>query len=363
MVCSEKEVTTLMKITAFLLAVLTVVGVGMIVSDSDALAGTINTNTTTLGSTQFGFAATAANLKTFTRQTAAGDTYCVVTGGVCVATPQPVTGGGLTCVGTTNLVCTGGNYVPLANSLPGALTSRPDKVVETNTDFGCGSGIPTGATCVEGPPATGINTLSRVIFDGHNTAPFANSCSTPPCAADGTLTGALHSEVSLENLGDPDMPTGSIVFDWTPGVTPAPIPTAVDNNGSATYTVDISHTVTGLYTFNELDSTVDPILTYASRDFENRPDAGAAAGTNFPEVYPTMDQINVLTTLSLSQNTLGGSGLNTEDIGYSVRWGGTIGHPGGGVYFTPGLNVRDWNGNTGPTPTPNSPGDGMGFAN
>jgi hypothetical protein len=361
-----KEVTTFMKKTALQIAVLSVLG--MMVSNGPALAGTINTNTSTLGSQTFGFAPSGDTLMHFTRQTGttpsggAVNTYCVVTAGVCVATPQPVVGGGLATLGPNSY--SGSNYVPIANSLPGALTSRPDKVVSTWTDFGCGDGVPTGATCVEGPPSTGINTLSRVIaVDGHNTAPLPSTCSTPPCAADGTLTGALHSEVALENLGTPDMPSGSIVFDWTPGVTPGPIPTAAANNGTATYTVDISHEVNGLYVFNEFDTTVDPILTYASRDFELRADAGETAGENFPEVYPTMDEINVLTTLSLTQNTMGGNGFNTEDLGYSVRWGGTIGHPGGGVYFTPGLNIRDWNGNTGPTPTPNAPGDGMGFAN
>jgi len=354
-----------MKTTAFLLAVLALLGV--MVASSPVLAGTINTNTTTLGSNSFGFKATAVDLKTFTRQTTAGDTFCTVVAGVCVATLQPVTGGGLTCVGTTSLVCTGGNYVPLANSLPGALTSRPDKVVTTNTDFGCGTGVPTGATCVEGPPETGINTMSRVIADGQNTAPFANSCGAPPCAADGTLTGALNSVVALENLGDPEMPSGSIVFDWTPGVTPG-VGLADPNNGSATFTVDINHEVLGLYTFSEFDITNAPVLTYASRDLGNVPHNRAAADTAPPltlgEQFPTMLAVDISTTLDLTQNTMGGQGLNTETIGYTVNWAGaTFGHPAGGAYFTPGLNIRDWNGNGVPVPTPNPPGDGVGFAN
>jgi hypothetical protein len=360
-----KEVTTLMKTTAFLLAVLALVGV--MVSSGDALAGTINTNTTSLGSTSFGFAPTAANLKTFTRQTAAGDTFCVVTAGVCVATAQPVTGGGLSCFGTGSLVCIGGNYVPLANSLPGALTSRPDKVVSTNTDFGCGTGVPTGATCVEGPPETGINTMSRVLSDGGNTAPFANSCGAPPCAADGTLTGALNSVVALENLGDVEMPSGSIVFNWTPGVTPG-VGLADPNNGSASFTQNISHQVSGLYTFSENDFTNANFLTYASRDLGNVPHNRAAADTAPPltlgEQFPTMLAVSVRTTLDLTQNTMGGEGTNTESIGYTVDWAGsTFGHPAGGAYFTPGLNIRDWVGNGVPNPTPNPPGDGVGFAN
>jgi hypothetical protein len=343
----------------------------MVVASSPALAGTINTNTTTLGSTSFGFAATSANLKTFTRQTAAGDTYCVVTAGVCVATVQTVTGGGLTCTGTTSLVCLGGTYVPLANSLPGALTSRPDKVVSTNTDFGCGTGVPTGATCVEGPPETGINTMSRVLSNGGNTAPFPNSClgvvSGPGCAADGTLTGALNSVVALENQGDPEMPSGSIVFNWTPGVI-AGVGLADPNNGSATFTVDINHEVVGLYTFSEFDTTNSPVLTYASRDLGNVPHNRAAADTAPPltlgEQFPTMLAVDVSTTLDLTQITHGGQGLNSETIGYTVNWAGaTFGHPGGGAYFTPGLNIRDWNGNAPPAPTPNPPGDGVGFAN
>jgi hypothetical protein len=257
--------------------------------------------------------------------------------------------------------------VPLANSLPGALTSRPDKVVTTNTDFGCGTGVPTGATCVEGPPETGINTMSRVLSNGGNTAPFPNSCGSPPCAADGTLTGALNSVVALENLGSPDMPSGSIVFNWTPGVTPG-VGLADPNNGSATFTVDINHEVVGLYTFSEFDTTNAPVLTYASRDLGNVPHNRAAADTPPPltlgEQFPTMLLVNISTTLDLTQTTMGGLGLNNETIGYTVNWAGTtFGHPAGGAYFTPGLNVRDWIGNGVPNPTPNPPGDGVGFAN
>ena len=358
-----------MKTTAFLIAVLAVLGV--VVVGDPAIAGTILTNTSTLGSTSFGFEPTAGNLQAFTRQTDPASTYC--TNNTCTTTAvQTPAGDGLACGPIAGgLSCVSGNYIPLANSLPGALTSRPDKVVSTFTDFGCGDAVPTGAACVEGPPSTGINTLTRVInAEGHNTAPLPSQCGALPCPADGTLTGALHSVVALENLGTVEMPSGSIVFDWTPGVI-AGVGGARDNNGSATFTVDISHVVSGLYTFNEHDTTLVPVLTYASRVFEgNLPenangvaDAGEDLGENFGELYPTMEENEIRTTLDLTQITFGGTGSNTETIGYTVDWGPRIGHPAGGAYFTPGLNIRDWNGNPTPIPAPNPPGDGAGFAN
>jgi hypothetical protein len=195
---------------------------------------------------------------------------------------------------------------------------------------------------------------------------------------------------------DPDMPSGSVVFNWTP-CDPASLtgndcsadgPLADPNNGEATFTVDINHVVSNLYTFRELDTTNAPVLTYASRDLadndtgigvpHNRGVTGGIPDTAPPltlgEKFPTMLDVSIRTTLDLTQTTMGGFGANTETIGYIVDWSGeTFGHPGGGAYFTPGLNIRDWNGEpcttgtaagglcTEPTPTP--PGDGLGFAN
>jgi hypothetical protein len=402
-----------MKQTALLLAVFALLG--MMVASDPVFAASNFTSTNTLGSSSFGFAPTAANLKTFTRQTGVDpvtgpDEYCqtAVTGVLptCTTfTDQPVVGSGLDCTGTTSLVCSAGSveageiqgYVPVANSLPGALTSRPDKTVSTWTDFGCGTTTPTGAVCVEGPPETGINTMSRVLLgSGQNTAPTANSCQgvvlgtpgAPTCAPDGTLTGALNSLVTLSDGVDPDMPSGSVVFNWTPcdpgGPAPndcsAAGPLADPNNGSATFTVDINHAVSGLYTFSEFDTTNAPVLTYASRDLSDQtlapggtgtfgvPHNRAAADTAPPltlgEKFPTMLDVSVRTTLDLTQTTMGGTGVNSETIGYTVDWAGeTFGHPGGGAYFTPGLYIRDWNGNAPPAATPNPPGDGVGFAN
>jgi len=397
-----KEVTTLMKKTAFLIAVLALLGV--MVSSGPSLAGMILTNTSTLGSSSFGFAPTAANLQAFTRQTgntvgaggtpADNTTYVSALTGlspniVPTISPQAVVGDGFTCSGTTSLFCTDGvvnagtgeveGYVPVANSLPGALTSRPDKVVSQYTDYGCGDQVfGVGAACVENNNATntviGINTISRVLM-GHNTAPGPNSCGgtlpvpavSVPCV-EGTLTGALNSVIALDNQSDPDMPTGSIVFNWTAQDTPPPAgssASAVNSNGSATFTVDINHEVSQLYTFNEHDTTLNPVLTYASSDFQNLPDAGGPVGTiHLGDVYPETENIAIRTTLDLTQRTMGGNGLQSETIGYTVDWTGeTFGHPGGGNYFSPGLNIRDWVGNVPPAPVPSPPGDGAGFAN
>jgi len=128
--------------------------------------------------------------------------------------------------------------------------------------------------------------------------------------------------------------------------------------------------VDGLYSsFVEHDYTENPFLTYGVRNFGLVADAGETAGTNFGELYPEMENVNLRADFSVSQFTMGGDSAvitpHTETIGYSIEWSGegTGGHPGGNL-FTPGLNVRDWNGNGGvPVGAQNPPGDGLGFAN
>jgi hypothetical protein len=330
-------------------------------------------------------------LRAFTRQSAPGDLYVSALSAVAaptflvpVLTTQAVTGDGFnngnncTAIGIS-FSCSDGpgaaGYVPIANSMPGALTSRPDRVVSSYTDgintifvtdFGCGDDVyGVGAACVEGPPSTGINTMDRIFSGANNTAPGANGCGVGTCV-EGVLTGALHSVVTLEGSLDPEMPSGSIVFDWTPGP-PVSVGTSTfqaPTNGQATFTQDINQTIIGLYTFNEHDTTVNPFHTYGVKTFGGVADAGETTGSNFAELYPAMEEINVSTALDLQQETLGGEGAFLENIENTLTWGGAASHVPGGAYFTPGLNIRDWNGNSvDPAPGQNPPGDGAGFPN
>jgi hypothetical protein len=110
-----------------------------------AFAQNIQTNTTstTLGSTQFGFAITPAQLQTVMQSANA-----------------------LTCGARTAGVmdCTLDNFVK-AVGMPGSFTGNPNKVVWTRADFGCGllCGTEGGPDPQTAPDFAGPNTLSGII--------------------------------------------------------------------------------------------------------------------------------------------------------------------------------------------------------
>lgn len=110
-----------------------------------------NTTSTTLGSTQFGFAITPAQLGTVMQSTTAP-----------------------TC--DASRVCTLTNYVK-AVGMPGSFTGNPNKIVWANADFGCGflCGTNGGADPQTAPDFAGPNTLTGVITSnidlGLGTAP------------------------------------------------------------------------------------------------------------------------------------------------------------------------------------------------
>jgi hypothetical protein len=105
---------------------------------------TTNTTSTTLGSTQFGFAITSAQLGTVMQS---------VTAPTCGARTAGV------------MDCTLTNYVK-AVGMPGSFTGNPNKLVWARADFGCGQLCGTeGGPAPQTAPAgfTGPNTLTGLI--------------------------------------------------------------------------------------------------------------------------------------------------------------------------------------------------------
>lgn len=102
-----------------------------------------NTTSTTLGSTQFGFAITAAQLGTVMQS---------VTAPTCGARTAGV------------MDCTLVNYVK-AVGMPGSFTGNPNKVVWARADFGCGTACGTfgGPDPQTSPDFDGPNTLTGLI--------------------------------------------------------------------------------------------------------------------------------------------------------------------------------------------------------
>jgi hypothetical protein len=98
-----------------------------------------NTTSTTLGSTQFGFAITSAQLGTVMQSTTAP-----------------------TCDAAR--VCTLNNYAK-AVGMPGSFTGNPNKIVWADADFGCGAvcGTEGGADPQTAPDFPGPNTLTGTI--------------------------------------------------------------------------------------------------------------------------------------------------------------------------------------------------------
>ena len=144
------------------------------------------TNSTTVGSTTFGFVPTVGNINTFMQAQ------------------------GVTCDSTSAVkTCGTTNYVKVAG-LPGAFTSSPIAGnVSATPDFACGITVPNAIAC------TGLNT---------------NPQTAGPDTTTRSLTGVLTSSVDLGD-GLAGMPDGSITFTLDP------------SNGNATIDQLITQTV------------------------------------------------------------------------------------------------------------------------
>lgn len=132
-----------------------------------------NTTSTTLGSTQFGFAITSAQLGTVMQS---------VTAPTCGARTAGV------------MDCTLDNYVK-AVGMPGSFTGNPNKIVWTRADFGCGllcgtNGGPDPQTAPAFGGAAGeVNTLTGVI--NSNIDLGLGTAATDPFHAAGHITFTL----------------------------------------------------------------------------------------------------------------------------------------------------------------------------
>ncbi|MCG3115197.1 MAG: hypothetical protein LLH30_05895 [Candidatus Manganitrophus sp. SA1] len=166
-----------------------------------------NTTSTTLGSTQFGFAITAAQLGTVMQS---------VTAPTCGARTAGV------------MDCTLDNYVK-AVGMPGSFTGNPNKIVWPRADFGCGS------LCFSLPGGGGGS--------DPQTAPDFGGI----VGETNTLTGIINSNIDL-GLGtaatDPFHAAGHITFTLDPATMTASIDQQVVQviNNAAGLTISFTET-------------------------------------------------------------------------------------------------------------------------
>jgi hypothetical protein len=240
------------------------------------------------------------------------------------------------------------------SQMPGAYTSRPDKVVSLNPDFGCGVQVASYLDCLESVinlqdrvngNTTTANLAAATGGNGQNTAPTSMN-STGGGGPSGLLVGDLTSEVYLDSIQD-GMPSGSIVFHRTDGGAAGPINVDFDQT--------VSFEISGFQNFTEHDYTLAPFASLlcgtVAVPVNNCSSAtpipnGGVQGSRHSGVaggFP-MSNLGIRAELSLSQPSMGGEGTGTEEVAYSVDWTGNGMYPTPGAYFTPGLNVGDWSG-------------------
>jgi hypothetical protein len=66
----------------------------------------------------------------------------------------------------------------------------------------------------------------------------------------------------------------------------------------------------------------------------------SGGGATLPSYAAT--GLPIKATLSLTQTAMGGDGVGSDSIGYTVNFPGNGTYPTTGSFFTPGLNVADW---------------------
>lgn len=136
-----------------------------------------NTTSTTLGSTQFGFAITSAQLGTVMQS---------VTAPTCGARTAGV------------MDCTLDNYAK-AVGMPGSFTGNPNKIVWATADFGCGflCGTQGGSDPQTAPDFAGPNTLTGIISSNIDLG--LGTVATDPFHSAGHITFTLNPAALTNN--------------------------------------------------------------------------------------------------------------------------------------------------------------------
>jgi hypothetical protein len=251
-----------------------------------AFAQNIQTNTTsnTVGSTQFGFVITPAQLGTVMQSTTAP-----------------------TCDATR--VCTLTNYAK-AVGMPGSFTGNPNKIVWTRADFGCGSLCNT-----EGGP---------------------DPQTAPDFAGPNTLTGTITSNIDL-GLGtaatDPFHSAGHITFTLDPAA--SSMAASIDQQ-----IVQAINTSGGLtVSFTETDVTPQPFTASANGDpFSFDGPVNMTAGMELTQTGDSGISSAAPFTLDVTVPFPYGQSWNTFPApGTSPFTGSNF--PEQGAFQTPGLNT------------------------
>jgi hypothetical protein len=243
---------------------------------------TTNTTSTTLGSTQFGFAITPAQLQTVMQS----------------ANP-------LACGARTAGVmdCTLDNFSK-AVGMPGSFTGNPNKIVWADADFGC------GAPCV--------------------TEGGADPQTAPDFAGPNTLSGTINSNIDLglgTATGDPFHAAGHITFILNPAVQNASIDQQViqEINTAGGLTVAFTETDLAPSFTAGTDSTVfsfsGPVNMTTAMTLTQTGEQGLPSSTPF--------------TLNVTTPFVYGEPFNAGIAGFT---GSTFPFPE--EFFAPGLNTQ-----------------------
>jgi hypothetical protein len=303
-----------MKKLNLMLAVLSILAIVAFAGPALAQNWETETDTHTVGSKFFGFAPTASNISTFMDMN-------------------------LSLSNADGTLWTSDDYIR-GTFMPGAWTSRADRTINTLPDFGCGFLVIQENNCVE--TGGGQNNVDRILTDGGNTAPlganFSGTDNAMGGANNGVLQGDMVSFVSLDDV-DPDMPFGVIQFSRSA-------------NLFQTIYQNISHNLSGLYSWNETDSNSAPIPVFTlGRNL------GFGTGDPMNLTVPihtimTLTQTGMGNDVDCTLTTLGVCGDSV--LNNTIDWTGNGAHPGNNQFFTPGLNVNgtvgggaggDWAGN------------------
>lgn len=287
------------------------VGISLLAQAAFAQNIQTNTTSTTVGSTQFGFDITAAQLGTVMQASVAPT--CDVRG-----TSAP---GTMVCTSNGPTAAANDNYVK-AVGMPGSFTGNPFKVVWTTADMGC------GFPCLAGNGSLAAN--------GGN-----NPQTAPDFDGTRTLTGPLTSTVDL-GLGtvatDELHGAGHITFTLNPATGAATIDQQVVQNINAPGGLQIAFTGTDATAVGAsfIAASNDAVFNSPGVNLQSRVQLTQTG--EFGPPSPTPFQLDVSTSFTYAGPTwLTAIGLTGSEM------------PNQNVFSTPGLNISVGNPDQFPT--------------